>query len=166
MNKMLENRRNKILAYNAKHDAGPLLFMNYKSQIVRIPDSELKFNKDGSPNRRRLVMSIISMSEKYSSVTEAGVYETSAERNRSALDIWRHAKAIYPDIDVFSIMEAIYKLCLNGELYGQFCRTVRRAVFYSSGSRGRHIGSRDRDELRWLCGEYRITFSTWENLHG
>lgn len=166
MNKTLENRRTKILAYNNKHRTDPLLFMNFAKKIVPIPETDLKFNKDGSPNRRRLVMTIINMSEKYASVTETGLYETAPERNRSALDIWRHAKAIYPDIDVFGIMEAIYKLCLSGELYGQYCGTVHRAVFYSSATHYRDTRRRHPDELRWTCGDYRITFSTWENLHG
>lgn len=165
MNKLLETRRNKILAYNSKHDCSPLLFRDYRGLIKTIPKEELRFNNDGSPNRKRLVLSILSMSEHFDSVREDGTWETSPGRNRSSLDIWRHAKALYPDIDVFSIMETIHRLTKSGALFTQYCTTVHRSVTYLSDSRGRDIFTRDDEDLMWRCGDYNISFNTWRNLH-
>jgi hypothetical protein len=163
----IQKRREKILAYNSKHDCSPLIFKTWNgSREVTIPSDQLKFNKDGSPNVKQLVLTILEMSERNSSFNrDTNKFETSEGRNRSSLDIWRHAKNIYPDIDVFRIMEVLHKLCKSGVVRGQHCSTVHRAVFYRNENRGYDIFSRDDEDLMWRCGDYKISFNTWSNLH-
>ncbi len=157
-NKLIEQRREKILAYNGKHDCSPLVFMGYGGKIHKIPAEDLKFNLDGSPNKRRLILSILDQSNKWSSFNSTTVkVETTPGRNRSSLDIWRHAKDLYPDIDVFLIMEAIHKLVLSGDVYGQYCCQVHRAVF--------DIYHHNISDHFWLCREYKISFNSWKQLH-
>ena len=153
----IQQRREKILEYNSRFDDCPLIFVDYGRKQVFIPKENLKFNKDGGPNIYRLVISILEMCNKYYSASINGVLETSPGRNRSSFDIWRHAKMLYPDIDVFRIMEVLHRLCKERAVYGQYCFQVKRAVFYIS----------DRAEFRpnWLCREYKIVFNTWKKLH-
>lgn len=156
MNSRIDTRRQKIIAYNSKYDCSPLHFVDYHRKTVEIDNDDLRFNADGSPNIKRLVLTILSMSERLFSFSESGIAETSPGRNRSSLDIWRHAKLLYPDIDVFRIMEVLYKLSENGDLFVQYCHQVKRTVFYRSNNR---------EMYNFLSGEYHIQFSTWKKLH-
>jgi hypothetical protein len=159
---MIAKRREKILAYNSRQCTDPLFFREYydsDKKIIPIPESELKFNRDGSPNRKQLVRIVLYMALRYSSYNPiTDKYETGTGRNRSSLDIWRHIKSIYPDMDVFLIMEAIHALAIDHaeEIYGQYCSMVRRSVFNLTGPR---------DYMSWRCGEYKISFNTWRKLH-
>jgi len=161
-NKMIAKRREKILAYNSKQCCDPLEFKGQYgigNKSVPIPEDELKFNHDGSPNRKQLVRIIIRMAVRYGSYNPTTkVLETGCGRNRSSLDIWRHAKSLYPDMDVFLIMEAIHALYIDPreKIYGQYCSFVKRSVFDLSGPR---------EFLSWGCGEYKISFNTWRKLH-
>jgi len=159
----ISERRQKILDYNSVHDYGYLVFRRDgytrpdERTVIPIPAGQLKFNMDGSPNRKQLVRVIMDMSRIYGSFNPTtNRMETSSGRNRSSLDIWRHAKSIYPDIDVFLIMEAIYALCYREGLFGQYCSTVHRAVFNLRGYE---------NSENFVCREYRINFSTWRQLH-
>jgi len=170
MNSRIAQRREKILAYNNSHCTDALefkvLYGSKTGQIVTIPEAhtmlpntELKFNRDGSPNRKQLVRIILRMAENYGSYNPTTrILETGCGRNRSSLDIWRHAKSVYPDIDVFLIMEAIYALADDEQerIFGQYCGMVHRAVFNLGGPRLNH---------RWRCDEYKIMFTTWKKLH-
>lgn len=162
-NKMIAKRREKILAYNSKQCCDPLEFRSQygigRNESVPIPEDELKFNRDGSPNRKQLVRIILRMAERYGSYNPTTkVLETGCGRNRSSLDIWRHAKSLYPDMDVFLIMEAIHALAENyrEEIYGQYCSYVKRSVFNLNGPR---------EDRFWTCKEYKISFNTWRKLH-
>ena len=161
-NKMIAKRREKILDYNSRQCTDPLLFREYygpNRKIIPIPESQLKFNMDGSPNRKQLVRVVLNMACNYASYNPNMNYiETGPGRNRSSLDIWRHIKSIYPDMDVFLIMEAIHALATDHteEIYGQYCSFVHRAVFNLSGHR---------DYMSWRCGEYKISFNVWRKLH-
>lgn len=161
-NKMIAKRREKILDYNSRQCTDPLLFREfygYENKIIPIPESQLKFNRDGSPNKKQLVRVVLNMACNYSSYNPTtDKYETSPGRNRSSLDIWRHIKSIYPDMDVFLIMEAIHALYIvpSENIYGQYCGVVHRSVFNLSDSRY---------YVSWRCGEYKISFNTWRKLH-
>jgi hypothetical protein len=157
---LIQQRREKILAYNSQTCLEPLIFMDRKGGILEIAKEDLKFNKSGTPNRRRLVLSILEMCRNYGSTNQVtNKFETDAGRNRSAIDIWRHAKALYPNIDVFRIMETIWQLCEEGEVFGQYCHRVMRAVFRTWNHDGKDT------DMHFDCHEYDIVFNTWELLH-
>lgn len=152
----IQKRIDKIVAYNSKHNLTPLYFTRLGgTAIVPMDESRLRFNQDGSPNRKRLILEILRMTSNYCSHNGTTV-ETTPGRNRSSLDIWRHARYVYPDIDLFAIMEAIHKLCAYSLIYGQYCHQVKRAVFYISDSH---------TYMSFHCGEYKMSFNTWKNLH-
>lgn len=154
---MIQNRRDKILAYNSKRDCRPLRF-SFRGDEKTIPERELKFNKDGSPNVYRLVISILEMCSSCRSINSVtDVLETMQDCNRSSLDIWRHAKYLYPDIDVFKIMEALHRLVREDKVYAQFCNQVKRTVFYLDEDRSH--------DMHFKCEEYNISFNTWRKLH-
>jgi hypothetical protein len=143
-------RREKILKYISKHNCDPLLFKD-----PYIPNSPIT-NLQDTENIDALVWEIIKLSARLGSYNSTMNYvETYSGKMRSSLDIWRHAKSVKPDIDIFTIMESIYRL--KDQVYGHYCTTVKRVVFmlprYGSGVRN------------ILCREYNIKFSTWRKLH-
>lgn len=145
----IADRRNKILQYISKYNCDPLLFKDPYT-----PDSPIIYISD--TNIDSLVKGIITLSTTYGSYNPNMQYiETFPGKMRSSLDIWRHAKSVIPDIDIFTVMESIYNI--KNQIYGHYCITVKRSVFmpprYSSGVRN------------ILCREYNIMFSTWRCLH-
>lgn len=152
----IKNRQKKILDYMEKTNQSPLVFRgNYgkNSPVINITGYE-PTDIDG------IVMDILNKSQLHPSFNpKTGKFETSAGRLRSALDIWRHAKSILPDIDIFTVMESIYRI--RNELYGHFCLTVRRTVFRPN----LFYHGRIDDPSSFMCFEYGIKFSTWKNLH-
>ena len=161
-NKMIAKRREKILQYNSKQCCDPLEFKDQydiRGDSIPITEDQLKFNRDGSPNRKQLVRIILEMAREYGSYNPTTKsLETGCGRNRSSLDIWRHVKSLYPDMDVFLIMEAIHALSMDDreEIYGQYCNYVKRSVFSLDGPR---------EYIYWKCNEYKISFNTWRKLH-
>jgi len=146
----IADRRNKILQYISKYNCDPLLFKDPYT-----PDSPIFYISD--TNIDILVKGIITLSTSYGSYnTTMNYVETFPGKMRSSLDIWRHAKSVIPDIDIFTVMESIYRL--KDRLYGHYCSTVKRAVFRSPNSWGRSVPN-------FKCREYNILFSTWRNLH-
>lgn len=90
-------------------------------------------------------------------------YETSSGRLRSSVDIWRHIRSVRPEVDIFSVMESIYRLREN--LYGHYCITVKRAVFRPVRGIDDYRGTAA-SPSSLICNEYGgIRFSTWKKLH-
>ena len=140
-------RRKKILDYVSGHPSSTLEFRtDYNSPVVVL---------DMVENVDDLVMQIITTARSCASFTQSGIRETSSGRSRSSLDIWRHAKSVLPDIDIFTIMESIYRL--RNKLNMNYCGFVHRSVF-----KPRYY---DWDYGNFLTREYRIMFSTWRKLH-
>ena len=147
----IDDRRNKILQYINKRNCDPLLFKD--PHTSNSPIVELT-NYGGIDD---LVFDIITMSHRYGSYnTTMNYVETYSGKMRSSLDIWRHAKSVLPDIDIFTIMEAVYRL--QDRLYGHYCVTIKRAVFRLPNSWSNGVSN-------FKCREYGIMFSTWRNLH-
>jgi len=144
------DRRDKILQYISKYNCDPLLFKDPytpDSDTVNLLNTEVD----------ALVFEIISMSHRYGSYnTTMNYVETFPGKMRSSLDIWRHAKSAIPDIDIFTVMESIYRL--KDRIYGHYCTTVKRAVFRLPTSWSIGVPN-------FKCREYNIMFSTWRNLH-
>lgn len=155
-NAVIQKRIDKIVAYNSKQNLTPLYFTSMTSgETVAMEKRNLRFNADGSPNRKRLVLEILRMARNYCS-HNGTLVETTPGRNRSSLDIWRHARYLYPDIDLFAIMETLHKLCSDNLVFGQYCGQVHRAVF-SIAPWGTNMS--------FMCNEYKISFNSWRQLH-
>jgi hypothetical protein len=154
--------REAIEEYNSKKLLTPLFFQDAHKRKHAIPKEELKTNRTGTPNRYRLVLSILDKTAKYYSVNGDGKVETPPEANRSAIDIWRHAIAIYPDIDIYRIMETIYRLCDKEEeegalVFGQFCWMIDQSVFRNFCLKTTN--------MNFPCEEYGMEFKDWKVLH-
>ena len=155
MGKRLAQRREKILRYISEHNTDNLLF-RHPGYRETPEEYMVHLDADGS-NIDDLVMEIITKSENYCSYNpNMGYVETIYGRMRSSLDIWRHAKSVLPDIDIFTIMESIYNI--KELLYGHYCITVKRAVFRLPNSWSSGVSN-------FLCREYGIRLSTWRKLH-
>ncbi len=149
----MDDRRKKIQNYVDTNRNDNLYFKRtVTGEIVQL----------SATNTDDLIMEILQKAEDYWSWSESG-FETTPGRLRSSLDIWRHAKTALPDIDIFRVMEAIYRL--KDKVYGHYCYMVHRSVFRlpDTGSWSVHrqpIGFRN-----FICREYKIKFSTWKKLH-
>lgn len=144
-------RRDKILQYISKHNCDPLLFKDPYT-----PDSAIVHLSD-TKGIDILVFEIITLSSRLGSYNSTmNFIETYPGRMRSSLDIWRHAKSVIPDVDIFTVMESIYRL--KDRIYGHYCITVKRSVFKLPHSWGNSVSN-------FKCREYNIMLSTWRNLH-
>ena len=159
MNKLITIRQFKIDAYNSLHDLSPLLFIQRykKGEPFSLQTHDIRYNRDGSPNKKDLVRQVLLQSQNYCSFNpETGKIETDIEKNRSVIDIWRHIKAVYPGISIFAVMKVLHSLCIDGEVFGQYCHRIKRAVFRSFDLKT--------TDMRFVCQEYKISFNTWRNL--
>lgn len=149
MAKRIDIRREKINLYNCQQLTDPLVFFDIISKKeIKIPRYK---------TIPRLVMSILSLSRLYVSANKETLQiETTKGRNRSVIDIWRHAISQYPDVNIFSIMEAIYSLCADEKVFGQYCVVVRRSVFRNHYLLG---------TSNFTAREYKIKFHSWKKLH-
>jgi len=156
---MLEKRLGKIEDYNSLQLDSPLCFCNSRGKEIKISKDDLKFNPSGTPHRRNLVKVILDYTyEWYSKNTVTGDIETEPGRNRSIIDIWRHAIYLYPGLGILRLMEASFDLCERREICGQFCHKVERTVFRSHDLF-------ESANTEFDCEEYGIRFSTWKKLH-
>jgi hypothetical protein len=152
----IRDKRQIIQNYVDKlEDVSPLLFVPLSSKgkkTVDIPECK---------DLEETIFQIINMSQSYYSYNpSAKAFETSAGRLRSAIDIWRHAKSVKPDISIFTVMEVIYSI--RGRLYGHYCCTVHRTVFKPSFGYNGDVT----DDRTLFCGEFDdILFSEWSKLH-
>lgn len=138
------------------NNVSPLQFVPYikgrERKVVGIP--EMKCIED-------TILEILKMSQSYcSSTVDENEIETTPGRLRSAIDIWRHAKTVIPDISIFTVMEIIYSI--RKELYGHYCCTVHRTVFKPAYGYHGYVA----DEEKLYCTEFNdILFTEWNKLH-
>jgi hypothetical protein len=86
--------------------------------------------------------------------------ETSAGRNRSSLDLWRHLKFYLPEITIYDVMHSLYNLMQDKPIHSQYCYTVQRRVFNcreSGYTAPINYGIQSKDE-------YGLLFSEWKNI--
>ena len=104
-----------------------------------------------------LIVKILYLSKYFKSENKAGKIETSFNKNRSSLDIWRHVKYYLPEITIYDIMNELYKLN-SFHFYTLLCPDIKRRVFHWSGEeRGVIYNESFRDE-------FGLTFYEWENI--
>jgi len=159
MSLTIKEKRKKIQTYIDTQCSDILLFKRHflgGGRRVSIP----KVNNlpNGKPDIDNLVRNIFSHAEEYYSYNPVTKEcETSYGRSRSSIDVWRHAKSVLPDIDIFTIMESIYNI--REGLDGDYCRDVMRSVFDL-------LTNEDWEGVfEFRCEEYGINFSDWEKLH-
>ncbi len=121
---MNQVNRQKVLNYlSIVEDSNvPLYYENYESPVKEFDPAEFTIDE--------MVKRAIILSYSYASYnSETKEYETSKARRRSSLDIWRHIKYYYPNIEIFEVMHSLYRIYNNKELAGLFCPDVMRRVF-------------------------------------
>jgi hypothetical protein len=152
MRKLIRERQKKVLDYLETVDCSPLYF-------IREYDKKNKIAPVGK-TVPELVLSVLKLSDTcYSTPTIFVYWETSPNRHRSSLDIWRHIKSVRPETTIFEVMEALYEL--RDQLTGNFCGTVMRTVFdiRVGPYRGRILQART-----FHTREYELNFINWKNI--
>ena len=153
---LINRRRDKVLAYLLKVDTTPLAFCKRDHKPVQFPSLRRLRKKDS------LIMEILSATEYLSSLNMIGFIETYPGRRRSAVDIWRHAVAIQPDISIFDVMESIYRC--RKYMAGGYCIQTRRTVFRLLSNMGQTVWSLEFDR-NFMCRDFGMYFSTWRTIN-
>lgn len=91
----------------------------------------------------------------YNTYHENGKYQCRAGARRSTCDIWRIYKYYFGDIDIFSIMRALYKLVYDGELNTYRCPDVRKRVYWHDSWRTRNLDEK---------AELGIPMTEWKDI--
>lgn len=162
----IKQKQEMVLRYIGYYPQTPLVFkyhpISKPGALTSVPEI-IEFPITESMSLKALVYAILEKCVGYDSYTVTSMrYETSSGRMRSSLDIWRHVKYYRPDVDIFSVMEALYQL--RDKMYGHYCVTVCRAVFklpspWISFSYTFHPGS-------FFTREYgTLTYAGWKKLH-
>lgn len=154
----LEERQTKVNDYILVYDSTPLQFYNldpidFKNYIENKTLEELTLN-------------CLDLTNRYSSINLKGRVETSPERRRSSLDIYRHVIYFNPEITVFDIMSILYK---NKKLlFGNYCYQVHRRVFKLMKNVHHYAYWDEPSRLSNLRkhDEYGLIFSDWKNING
>jgi hypothetical protein len=76
------------------------------------------------------VYKIFTISKYSATLDSRGRYQCCGGANRSTGDVWRIYKYYFGDIDIFTIMRALYKLVSDSRLGTFRCSTVRKRVFW------------------------------------
>ena len=161
MNSAVKARREKIRLYNSDKKLSPLIFTDISGKAVKIKKLDLKPQENDPTKDVQLVRVILNMSKSHRSIDKfTGLFETGPGKNRSIIDIYRHALDVNPDVDIYSLMEAVHYLYSTGYIFGQFCGLIRRSVFRSHNHPGPNWIN-----LKFNCKDYKIRFSSWKNLH-
>lgn len=85
-----------------------------------------------------------------------GRFQCHGAARRSTIDIWRLYKYYFGDIDIFSIMRALFELVLNHKLNTYRCPDIRKRVFWRD-SYGNTVDLQTPAELG-------VPFSEWKNI--
>lgn len=120
-----------------------------------------------SENLGELVRNILEYSMLYDTLAAPRYsIETTKRRKRSALDIWRLASPIMPNVTLFDVMNV---LTGDKDLYfSWFCGTVRKRVFQTREKF--KLWKYDlKDDTAWMSTEYPDEFglvmAEWESFH-
>ena len=88
-------------------------------------------------------------------------FQCKPNARRSAVDIWRIYKNYFGDIDIFSIMRALYELVyIDWVLSTIRCCTVRKQVFWIPAMEG-FYGRIIKDNLNSELG---VNIKEWKNI--
>lgn len=156
---MNQENRQKVLDYCSQHDTYPLYFYEYESDKEEFNPE--KYSIDD------MVRRVFELSKRYPSFnSNTGEYESSANRWRSVLDIWRHIIFFYPTVEIFDVMHSLYKL--REECSGQYCTDVNRRTFKSKGGSVLYANLQYAQQMRSYCGrttdEFDLVWEDWENI--
>lgn len=140
----------KVLDYISKFNTSTLYFNGLAN------GGEIKDNGD----TETLIYKIIEATYYYCSTDSKGSVETLPDRNRSSLDIWRHAKLYRPEITIFEVMRAIYNLgTVERTVVGCFCNNIHRRVTHIKLGRGSWVFNGKNQE-----DEYGLLIADWKNI--
>lgn len=104
-----------------------------------------------------IVYNTINLSKSYNSYRVHKHRLTYQCRNgafRSSIDLWRHIKYYFPEVTIYDVMHALYRL--RFKINGLFCTIVKRFVVYNLVP-----GWRIRDEI---VTEFGFSFSYFEDI--
>jgi hypothetical protein len=137
----------------------PLTFSDVNGFNSRIASYEFEINRN-LRNMDTLVLSILEMTERFSSVDSSGLIVCQPMKRRSSGDIWKHILHYRTMANIFDVMASIYYM--RGYLCSQYCGIVRKRVFWRRGTiESTHRGIANAS----ITDEYGITFPTWENIN-
>lgn len=120
---MNKENRQKVLDYLIECDCSPLYFNGYES-----PKDEFNPDKYSILDMIKRVLTLSKRYASYNSNTED--FETSNDRWRSVLDIWRHIIYYYPTIEIFDVMHVLYEYYHKEDTFdGQFCNDIEKRTF-------------------------------------
>lgn len=118
---MNQENRQKVLNYLAEQNTCPLYFNNYESNKEEFDPTKYPVES--------MVKRVLELSRSYASYnSDSDEFESSKNRWRSSLDIWRHIIYYYPTIEIFDVMHELHKLYLV-DVNGQFCNDILRRTF-------------------------------------
>jgi hypothetical protein len=125
----------------------------YKLEMERF-NERLSRLKSASTVKDR-VFAIISM--RFKTYDERNRYQCRSGARRSTLDIWRIYKYYFDEVDVFTIMRALYELTIGERMVSTYrCPTVRKRVFWLY----REYGNIDRT----VKAELGVSIDEWQNI--
>lgn len=101
------------------------------------------------------VREIINISKGYRTYNRYNNFQCYAGARRSTTDIWRIYKYYFGEIDIFSIMRALYQLVTKEDLRTYRCSTIRKRVFWKE-----RWGAKDLN----VKAELGVPLSEWENI--
>jgi hypothetical protein len=146
------NFEERVLKYISKRDSSPLIFSKSYYSIIEIGETPKDiYNIDELIN----FVTYNSFSSSSWNLNKK-VGETSSNRWRSSLDIWRHIKYYNDSYDIFDVMKALSNPNNFPFLSGHFCPDVKRRVFKNRMRTGHDMYPGNNDE-------YGVSLIYWIN---
>lgn len=147
---MNQHNRNMVMAYLAQNKIIPLIFKGYTSSVE-------EFNPE-KHSITEMVKRAMTLTKDYASTDINGEWESSSERWRSVLDIWRHIIYYYPNVEIFDVMHSLFEI--KNECGGQYCHEVRRRTFKLASAYQHYNWS----NLQMGIDEFGLSFDAWEDI--
>lgn len=151
--------RNMVIEYISDRTTTPLKFVDY---VYQYQSPQLSYKDDNVliPNEEKLsldelVLKVLFFTHFYGSFGDN--FETTRDRYRSVLDIWRHVIYYRSDVSIFDVMHSLFNN--RTLLIGQYCGNVERRVFKLKEhvENGSLLGVHAHDE-------FGLQFRDWENI--
>ena len=144
-----------VLDYINERNTTPLQFW----KLNEIKEEELT-NIANSGNLDMLVFKCLECTNVYYSFNiSTRNMETTSNRWRSSLDIWRHVKYFKSDVTIFQVMKSLWDIKEN--LVGHYCPDIQRRVFKDkiSNPYGYYLACNDN-----IFDEYSLEWEDWEHI--
>lgn len=160
---MNQTNRDKVLDYLNENETAPLYYDGYES-----PKNEFNPNKFTVKEMVLRAMALCCDYDSYNSDTKE--YETCEGKHRSAIDLWRHIKYYYPEIEIFDVIMAIKEICnVDFKARGQFCNDVKRRVFWLGNFNERTTDFNTPDQMRFYTNsrttdEFGLEWDDWKDI--